>query len=358
MRDIRRLLVHACWIVLLGGCAATGGAVRPDGMTLRTSPDPLIGMQSYTGDDVLRVAEEAFDQALYARAYALYMRYVDEFPGTSREPFALFNGGLSAERAGLHAQAIKAYERFLGLSRDDEQRTTARFRLVACTLADGRWDDARGHIERLLDRPDTALVDRYELRAQRAWADANRGDPEGAEEALRIQARRYRRDRGRTLGAWQGAMVNFYLGETCRLQAEEVEVTIVDDLDRARAELNHKAEHILDAQEAYLETIRIGVHQWIPRAGYGLGGLYTTFRCDIIEAPYPTVVRSESDREIYAEILDEETAVLLLKTRMVYEKVLTKAAEFEFNDEAVAMIRESLARVQRELETQGLAAEI
>jgi len=327
-------------------------------MTLRTTPDPLIGMESYTGDDVIRVAEQAFDQALYSRAYALYMRYIEEFPGTSRESSALFNGGLSAERAGLFPQAIESYERFLEHSRDEDLRTTARFRLVACTLADGRWDAARDHIERLLNRPDTALVDRFELRAKRAWADANRGDPEGAEEALRIQARRYRRDRGRTLGAWQGAMVNFYLGETCRLQAEAVEIRSVDDLDMARVELNHKAEHILDAQQAYLETIRIGVHQWIPRAGYGLGGLYTTFRRDIIEAPYPAAVASEADREIYAEILDEETAVLLLRTRMIYEKVLAKAGEFQFNDEAVAMIRESLARVQRELDSQGLAAEI
>ena len=343
---------------LLAGCTHTRGPVRPDGMSIHNGPDPLLGLDAYTGDDVLRIAGEAFELALYPKAYAVYMRYVDEFPGTYREGFAWYNAGLSAERSGMYDQAIEAYERFVELSNEERERVAARFRLVSCMVASGRWEAASEHIDKLLARPDTVAVDRFELKVQRAWIQANTGDPAVAQEALHKMTRRYRHDRGRTYGGFQGAMANYYLGETCRLRAEAVQVLSVDDLDSARAELNTKAQHILDAQEAYLETIRIGVHVWIPRAGYGLGSLYTTFRRDILSAPYPAVVHSDEDREIYAEILDDETAGLLFKTRMVYEKVLDKAGEVSINDEAVAMIRESLARVEQEIVDHDLAVEI
>lgn len=343
---------------LLAGCTHTRGPIRPDGMSVRTGPDPLLGLETYTGDDVLRIAGEAFELALYPKAYAVYMRYVDEFPGTDRERSAWYNAGLSAERCGMYDQATDAYERFMEMSDVERDRVAARFRLVSCFVASQRWDAASAHIDKLLARPDTVAVDRFELKVQRAWIQANTGDPAVAEDVLHRMARRYRHDRGRTYGGFQGAMANFYLGETCRLQAEAVQVLSVDDLESARAELNVKAEHILDAQEAYLETIRIGVHVWIPRAGYGLGSLYTTFRRDILTAPYPAAVQTAEDREIYDEILDDETAGLLFKTRMVYEKVLDKAGEVSINDEAVAMIRESLARVEQEIVDHELAVEI
>ena len=349
--------ILAILLGLLAGCTHTR-TIRPDGMSVRTGPDPLLGLETYTGDDVLRIAAEAFELALYPKAYAVYMRYVDEFPGTYREGYAWYNAGLSAERGGMYDQAIEAYERFMEVTDVDSDRVAARFRLVSCTVASQRWEVASEHIDKLLARPDTVAVDRFELRVQRAWIQANTGDPAAAQEELHKLTRRYRHDRGRTYGGFQGAMANFYLGETCRLQAEAVQVLSVDDLDAARAELNVKAEHILEAQEAYLETIRIGVHGWIPRAGYGLGSLYTTFRRDILTAPYPAAVQTDEDREIYAEILNDETADLLFRTRMVYEKVLDKAGEVSINDEAVAMIRESLARVEQEIVSHELAADI
>ncbi len=357
-RDLAALTILAIALGLLAGCTHSRGPIRPDGMSIHTGPDPLLGLETYTGDDVIRIAGEAFDMALYPRAYAIYMRYTDEFPGTYREAFAWYNAGLCAERAGMFAQAIEAYERFMEATDQDSDRVAARHRLVTCTVAVEDWDAASDHIDKLMARIDTTAADRFELKVQRAWIEANTGDPVIAQDQLEKLTRRYRVDRGRTYGGFQGGMANFYLGETCRLQAEAVEVVSVDDLDAARAELNHKAEHILDAQEAYLETLRIGVHQWIPRAGYSLGGLYTTFRSDILTAPYPAAVTSNEDRELYAEILNEETAALLFKTRMVYEKVLSKAYQVSINDEAVAMIRESLSRVEQEIVDEGLAVEI
>jgi hypothetical protein len=355
--DIRRLSMLTCTIVLFSGCTLTRTS-RPDGMSVRTTPDPELGMVAYTGDDVLRIAGQAFDLCEYSRSYALYMRYLAEFPGTSSEAYATFQAGLAAERAGLFTQAVSRYTRFIEITEEDRDRLTARFRLVAAGISAQRWDVADEQIDRLLSRADTSGVDRFELKVQRAWVQANTDDPAVAEHSIRNLTRRYRHDRGRTMGSYQGGMANFYLGEICRLQAEQVRVHSVDDLDAARTELEHKAEHILASQEAYLETVRIGAHHWIPRAGYSLGSLYTTFRRDILTAPFPASVATDDDRELYTEILDEETAVLLFKTRMVYEKVLSKADEICLNDEALAMIRESLVQVQMEIDVNGLAAEI
>lgn len=354
------VIAIAAAATLLAGCPLRSGSggVRLGGMSIRPGVDPLIGLASYTDDDVLRLADEAFDLRRYDRSFALYVRYIQEFPDAPARHAARFNAALSAERFGLYEEAIALYERYLADSRNAGDRVTTRFRLVECFTGAGRWDEALEHIDHLLGRLDTTAVDRFELRVQRAWVVAVAGDADAGEEQLRVLVGRYRVDRGRTLGGTQGAMAHYHLGEVYRLQAEGVAIVHVDDLEQARAELNHKAELILAAQDSYLEAIKTGVHEWIPRAGYGLGGLYEQFRRDILSAPYPEGVVTEEDRKIYREILNEQTAVLLLKARVVYQKVLTKAAEVNIHDEWIVRLRENLKRLEGELLEESLAVDI
>ncbi len=340
------------------GCPVRGRVEVSGGMSLRADALDLVGMDSYTDDDVLRLAGEAFDASLFQRAYRLYMLYLDEFPDGPGTGVARFNGALAAEHMGLLDEAISLYEVELERAVRDADRVVVRFRLVACTLAAERWADARRHITTLLRRGDTAATDRFELRVQLAWVDAAEGEAAGGRRALEALVQKYRHDRGRTLGAYQGAMAYYYLGEACRLQAEAVRFDDVDDLERTRAALDTKARFILDAQEAYLGAIRIGEHDWIPRAGYRLGGLYERFRVDILAAPMPREVHGEEDRDIYREILSEKTAVLLMKAQIVYRKVLDKAAEVNMHDEWVIQLREALTRLEAELLAEDIAAEI
>jgi len=327
-------------------------------MSLHGGVDPLIGMETYTDEDVLRLAGEAFDMRLFERAFLLYERYLLEFPDAPAVKLARYNAGLSAERCEKYDRAIEMFEIMLAEAEVDEERVNLTHRLVACTVGDERWEPAREYISWLLQRPDTRITDRFELRVWRAWVDAASGDLEGGLSDMLTLSRRYRSDRGATLGGWQGAMAYYHLGEVYRLKAEAVELVHVDDLEVAREELDRKASHIISAQDAYLETIRTGVHEWIPRAGFRLGNLYEQFRTDILEAPMPTAVTDDLDREVYLEILDEETAVLLMKARMVYQTVLDKASEVNIYDEWVVRIREMLDQVEEELITRGLAADI
>jgi tetratricopeptide (TPR) repeat protein len=354
------VLAIAAAVTLLAGCPLRSGSggVRAGGMSIRPGVDPLIGLASYTDDDVLRLADEAFDLHRYDRSYALYARYIQEFPDAPGRHAARFNAALSAERFGLYEEAIALYERYLLDSHNDGDRVTTRYRLVACLIGAGRWDEALEHIDHLLGRLDTVTVDRFELRVQRAWVVAAAGEPEAGEEQLRALVGRYRVDRGRTLGGYQGAMAQYHLGEIYRLQAEGVALVHVDDLEQARAELNRKAELILAAQDCYLAAIKIGVHEWIPRSGYRLGGLYEQFRRDILAAQYPEGVVTAEDRLIYREILNEQTAVLLLKARAVYQKVLTKAAEVNIHDEWIVRLLDNLKKLEGELLAESLAVDI
>ena len=346
--------------LIVGACTTAGRRppVQPGGMTIRTEVDLLVGMASYTDEDLLRLGEEAFDQHLFDRAYLLYRRCLDEFPDTPQRRAVEFNAGLAAEKTGRWVEAIDLFETLLRGPSNDDERVTLRFRLVDCTVQAGRWEDAREHINWLLRRADTSAVDRFELLVKRAWVDAAGGNPDKGKDELRRLVGQYRFDRGRSYGARQGAMAWYHLGEVHRLIAEDSPLLHVDDPIQARKELNDKAIHILEAQEAYLQTIRIGDREWIPRAGWRLGGLYEQFREDILVSPFPEGVQSSEDGEIYREILTEQTAALLLKARTVYQKVLAKAAEVSMHDEWVVRIREALDELERELIEQGLAADI
>ncbi len=353
------LALMAVLVMLWCGCATTRGpSLVVGGMSIRAERQALIGMEDYTDEDVLRLAGEAFDMRLFERAYALYLIHLEEFPGATGEALARFNAALCAERLERFDEAIELFNESLEKTLIEKDRVVIRFRLTECCLGGERWEEARDHIGHLLRRADTALVERFDLRIKLAWIDANTGHQDAAVADLERMTRHYRHDRGATLGGNQGAMAQYYLGEVHRLQAESVVLLHVDDLETARRELNLKAGYILEAQDAYLETIRIGVHDWIPRAGFRLGGLYEQFRTDILDAPYPTGVTSEEDREIYQEILCEQTANLLLKARTVYRKVLDKAAEVNIYDEWIVQIRESLKALESELLEKDLAADI
>ena len=327
-------------------------------MTFREEVDPLVGMANYTDEDLLRLAEDAFELRLYERAYLLFSRYLVEFPGTVQQRSVTFNAGLAAEKAGRLSEAIELFDELLCGQTDEDERVTLRFRLVECTVGAERWPEAGEHIAWLLRRADLVPTDRYELQVRRAWVDAARGSHQRAEAELRRLTGLYRFDKGEKYGAYQGAMSYYHLGEVYRLQAEAVLIVSVDDLDKAREELNEKARHILDAQDAYLETIRIGNHDWIPRAGWRLGGLYERFRVDLLDAPDPAEVQTEQDQQIYREILSEQTAILLLKARTVYHKVLDKASEVNIYDEWVVYIREALFALEAELLEGDLAVDI
>ena len=345
---------------LLGACNTLGRKppVHPGGMTIRTEVDPLVGLATYTDEDLLRLAEEAFAQRLYERAYLLYQRCLDEFPDVPQRRAVQYNADLAAEKTDRWIEAIALFEALLAAPESDDERISFRFHLVECTAHAARWADARDHIQWLLRRADTSAVDRFELLVTRAWVVANEGEHDKARAELERLTGQYRYDRGRTYNARQGAKAWYHLGEVHRLMAEQSPLVHVDDPVQARKELNDKAIQILAAQEAYLQTIRIGDREWIPKAGWRLGGLYEQFRNDILRSPFPEDVQSDQDGEIYREILQEQTAVLLMKARTVYQKVLAKAAEVSMHDEWVVRIHEALEELQRELEEQGLAADI
>ena len=277
--------IPVVWILVtvMGGCATTRGpSLVVGGMSIRAERQALVGMESYTDEDVLRLAGEAFDVRLFERAYALYKVHLEEFPGATGEPLARYNAALCAERLERFEEAIELFNECLEKTFVENDRVVIRFRLVECCLGGQRWDVARDHIGHLLRRADTALVERFELRVKLAGLDANTDQREAAVADLERMTRHYRHDRGATLGGNQGAMAQYYLGEVHRLQAESVGLVHVNDLETARQELNLKAGYIIEAQDAYLETIRIGVHEWIPMAGFRLGGLYEQFRVDIL----------------------------------------------------------------------------
>ncbi len=346
---------------LLVGACTTAGRRPPDplgGMTVRTEVDPLVGLATYTDEDLLRLGGEAFEQRLYERAYLLYRRCLDEFPDITQRRAVQYNAGLSALKTGRWLEAIELFDALLASPTTEEERIAFRFHLVECNVQAARWESARAHIDWLLRRVDTSSTDRFELLVTRAWVQANDTDPLKARAELKRLVGQYRFDRGRTYNARQGAKAYYHYGEVHRLLAEQSPIVHVDDPVLARDELNTKALHILDAQEAYLQTIRIGDREWIPRAGWRLGGLYEQFRNDILHSPFPDEVRSDDDGQIYLEILQEQTAVLLLKARTVYQKVLAKADEVSMHDEWVVRIRESLDELERELIEQGLAADI
>ena len=78
-------------------------------------------------------------------------------------------------------------------------------------------------------------------------------------------------------------------------------------------DLDQKASLLLQAQRAYIETIKYGNPAWASAAGFQVGSLYEQLYDAFMHAPIPAELRGEA-REVYQEEVHKKIRVLLEKS--------------------------------------------
>ncbi|MEM7449775.1 MAG: hypothetical protein AAF355_16195 [Myxococcota bacterium] len=359
--------------LLLGACAGRDmpieysdstdprDAVEIEEMRITASRmgDGSYRFDSYDAATLFRRALRAVSQEGCAAGVRLYRQLRRQFPGSSYVSPALYNAGLCMMELDAVA-SIELFEDLLSFRPGSPDVPHARFQLARLFVQTERWEEALAQASAILERSDLSTSDRMEALARRAQAALGAGDilqaARFAERAV-VYARTRPPGNRVQIPFFIGA-ANFVLAETYRRTGENIPIPI-GRLDVQREALERRAQHILDAQREYFDTIRHTDPYWASAAGYQIGSMYDALWDAIIVAPVPPPrqpidedLRSEYE-EAYREELKRLVEPLLRHSIRYWELTLAMIERTGVDTEWGPKIREDLARVRQRLLTQS-----
>ena len=325
---------------VLTGCAHT--PVRRITMEpIRFEVQPSGEVQLQEADTAFAAAGEAFSAKRYDEAISTYESLVEKFPGSHFRIPSLYNAGLALEAKGDFAAAADHYRRLLALpetascsGRACEDVLDAQFRLGFVYGELKNWSAQAGVYRQVLDRKNLALQDRLEAQARYGVAQFQMRDFIASERTLRAQLDYYRLHEldERIESDFFVGMAAYYLGEIAHEQYKILPVRLPEK--QMAADLEAKAQLVLQAQHRYLDTIRVKNPEWATAAGFQIGSLYREFYDDLVGAPVPPELDTEA-REIYLEEVRKKVQTLLKKAVSIHEKNLLMAERSGVSNEWV-----------------------
>jgi tetratricopeptide (TPR) repeat protein len=349
---------------LLAGCGPRGPVDRPrdgDEPVERVVMEPIVLEAKKVGDSF---EVEAYDAALlFDEAYALYQkgayeqardayeRILAQFPGTVLAPPATFNLALCHERLGDLDAAAELYDSVVEEHPASAAALDAMFRRGYCLEELGRHDAAVDQYGEVLALPDVPGEDVLEAMSRIGHIHLADGELEQAEDTLTAAVQYYVKQSQveRFENAYYAGQAQYDLAELWRLRFEQVGFST--DEAAIRGELDVKLGHMVEASDAYVQTIKIGNYYWAVAAGYQVGQLLRTLYDDMMAAPLPPELDTQELVETYYEYLEDYIRPLLSRAVSVWEKTLLMAERVGIECKWVEMTEDKLS------ETRGMLAE-
>jgi tetratricopeptide (TPR) repeat protein len=307
-----------------------------------------------TAYDAVLLFDEAFElygEGKYDEALATYGRLLDEFPGTELAAAATFNLGLCLEKAGEIAEAASTYAGLVETYPGSEAVLDALFREGYCLEHLERWDAAIDVYTAILAISDLSGPDALEAMSRIGCIQLAAGRTEEAEESLRLAVQYFltQSQVERFENTFYAARAQFHLAEMYRKEFEAV--TFTTDEAEIRQALEEKLAHMVEARDAYVQTIKMGNYYWAAAAGYMVGALFRTLYDQVMAAPLPPELDSDELVKMYYEMLGEKVRPLLESAVSVWEKTLLMAERVGLGGEWVEMTEQAMD------EARGLLAE-
>ncbi len=325
-------------------CAATAEQRRilitePIVITPRGAPEREIPPAERDYHRLFEQANDAFDAGDLDTAARIYHDILAHNPAYANVPYCYYNLGLIAFKRRNYEEAEGHFKAAYLLLGDTQDKSDALLLRSHCLARLERWQEIPDIIDEALSG-DLAAISldapvAREILLRRAEAIALLGRPDEARTSVQRILFGIRREhpRGETFFIPEFAMANFIMGRT--FVAEFAALPFEATLDR----LTEKCRLIQNAQQWFLETIRVGVIYWTNAAAYELASLYRTLFDEMNRHPVPSELITEEERTIYRCELWEKTAGLLRKARRTLTGSIESAKRIHEHNE---FIEESL----------------
>jgi tetratricopeptide (TPR) repeat protein len=346
---------------LLVGCAIHGTPPAPanPASVVRYDMEPIaiqatkgqagVQIESFDAEELFEQAGAALSQKHYDDATRLYDKLLASFPDSPFTRPAMYNRGLAFADKKDWKAAVDAFKSVIDKYGSHPDAKDAFFQLGACYAEMTNWPASGEVFVRLLDRADLTADDRIEAMARRGFAQFNLNDLDAAEKTFRaVFAYKQRIENEERLATdFYLAFSQYHLGQITHQRFRAVSLRLPESqMDR---DLDLKASLLLQAQRAYIETIKFGNPGWASAAGFQVGSLYEELYDSFMNAPVPRELQGEA-REVYLSELHKKIRVLLEKSVKWYRENLLMVERLGVNTDWAEKSKLAYAKLVRLLD--------
>lgn len=335
MKSIARYLLLVVLVPLVAACPRPPEDEHPQVIelepmffTILRKGDKSV-VKDYDSAEVFAKAEGFMREGRIADARKLYQMVARDGEGTTAAASAWFNLALCELAMDRPGDALTALDKARAGGVSEEDLTRIRILQVEARADRGEWDNVRSEGELLLR---AALAPDWEAKVRLFLAAAalNRDDLPEAENQARTALRQLLSFL--SLQAQHGdnlvAQASFRLGEVFRIQFERLKLLM--PVERMTYDLSDKLALLRQAEEHYLEAVRVRSSTWSPRAGYQVAALYEAFAFDTLNAEVPSDL-NELELQVYAEELNRKVIPFLEKAADIHRKNVTMCDTYRFD---------------------------
>jgi tetratricopeptide (TPR) repeat protein len=233
--------------------------------------------------------------------------------GDPDAPTLLFDLGLAYEGTGNRERARDLYHEVATRFSSSSNARTALLREAAMHADLEEWGPLGEAADALLLRKDLDAVDHMSAVGSRALSHIELGDDVSAMREVQSGL-----DEMEVLGFGAtgklppaAAQLRFTLAEVRRVRSERIALVPVapDFLMKIEA----RCQGLLDAQNAYADTMRSEDPHWAAMSGYHVGAMYRTLHHDLMQIPPTEQAKTPSDKNLFFAMMHMRYRVLLEK---------------------------------------------
>jgi tetratricopeptide (TPR) repeat protein len=280
----------------------------------------------------------------WKKAVKVYEKLIKEFPKSKLTPLAYYNTALCLQKMGWFQSALNFYEPLLYL-KDFPWQKQVLFKKSTCLLELHEWTKALQLYQKILRRKDLSPEEQIKFMALKCKVLFELKHYQTAKKTCQ-QTLAYNKKiefMVRLKSPYYLAMAHYYLAEIKRQHFRSIKFIL--PVQKMKKDLEKKAKLLLEAQAAYISTIKVGEPHWATVSGYRVGMLYSEFYNHILAAEIPPELDSTA-REIYFEELHKLIKPLIEKAIRIWEKTLLMAERVGINNEWTKEVNKEIQRLR------------
>ena len=345
-----RMWLSTC-ALLLAGCGSTAVVAKGPETHVATSTQIVTQDRDTTEPELFARAERELAQGDYASAKHDFELLLQSNPSDAILPKVLFDLGTTYEALGERDRAAGAYH---ALATKFPALPSAKDALVRCVWLHAfleQWKDLGETGETILARADLDQLDKATGLGARGLSRAELGDTRLAMRDVQNGIDILEDNRIGMAGKLPaaGAQLKFALGETRRIETEQIQLQPVGD-DFVQ-KVSTRCQGLLDAQAAYADAMRTTDPHYAMMAGYRLGDMYRKLHAELMAIPPDGFAKTEHQRQVFYAIMHVryrallDKALIMLNTTLdVADKLGDKSAWVDRGREAKGQMEVALAQ--------------
>jgi tetratricopeptide (TPR) repeat protein len=323
--------------------------LEPIRITASEGADGEISSEFYDAATLFETASDAFERGDYPTAEKRFTQLFTEFETSNLANPARYNASLAQESQEKWAEALAGYQALLA---KEPTAIPTRFRMAHCLVQLERYPEALETLLVVESRADLSGQQLIELHARKSQVLYYSNDPENSakESAHALSIYEEIKNDEELETDYYLSMAQFYDAKVLGDQGRALPIRVDDGKKAVERDLDSKAEFLLKSQASFVRVLKIANRQFATMAGYEIGLLYEDFYHQILNAPTPSELKTELEKEVYKDLLTKELRVFLEKALRIYEKNVLLGERVGLKNEFIQQSAAHLEAIKQLLE--------